>query len=59
MAFGKQKKKQQNWALKRLKIYHAYKKVDLNKVYYDKEGRPVTGIKLQEELEKKYKWLKK
>lgn len=62
MAFGKQKKQQQNWALKRLKIYHAYKRIDLQKIYYHKKDGvdyPVTGLELKEELESKYKWLVK
>lgn len=63
MAFGKQKKQQQNWALKRLKIYHAYKRIDLQKIYYHEESTgqviPITGLMLKEELERKYKWLVK
>lgn len=62
MAFGKQKKQQQNWALKRLKIYHAYKRIDLQKVYYYEkygEKHPIIGLELKEELERKYKWLTK
>ena len=57
MAFGKVKKKQQNWALKRLKIYTLYKDIDEEKTYYIKD-QEIKGIDLKEDFKVKYKWLK-
>ena len=57
MAFGKTKKKQQNWALKRLKIYTLYKEIDEDKIYYIKD-QEIKGIDLKKDFKVKYKWLK-
>lgn len=59
MAFGKIKKKQQNWALKRIKILYAYRDIKEDKVYEYVDKPSITGKELKKIFEDKYKWLKK